>query len=1173
MKTAYTHSPHCGRRPAALFLFLACLLLSVLLIPKAYAKEANLLQFTSKGHILGFSPGSMYMASGSHMLKVEFLGGKSVSPVSKEGPSSDGKAPPLSKVTYPNIWDGVDIVYEGAKGSIVKSTYTVAAGKAPGSIRLRYNRPLTLDEKGNLVVRYETGTITESKPIAWQVIEGKKKPVMVAYNLQSDKEVGFTVKDYDKSIPLVIDPSFGWYTFLGGSSSDYVGGIAMDSSGNFYVAGHSNATWGTPLRPYTGGWDVFVAKLTADGQLVWNTFLGGSGDDRGGGTLRGGGGFSRAGGIGLDSSGNIYVAGTSGATWGDSVRGYTGGSDAFVAKLTADGQLVWNTFLGGSGTDSGTAMAVDAGGNVYVVGDTDTGWGNPINLFAGLTDCSVAKVTSDGQLAWNTFFGSYLLDYGYGVALDRSGNVYVLGTSQGGGWGSPVRAYTGGADAFVAKMTPDGALTWHAFLGGSDWDHGYGIAADESGNIYTTGLSKKTWGSPVRAFSGVPGNSWDVFVAKMTSDGALTWNTFLGGATGCEEGWAVTSDPRNGKVYVTGQSNYTWGSPIRDYGGYYGDSDVFVAGLAADGELIWNTFLQSGSNSGPGGIALDSQRDIYIAGLTTGTKWGSPIRAYSGGYDGFLMKINRDKEISVTLTGTGTGTVTSSPAGIDCGSICSASFAEGTTVTLTAVAGAVGTTFYGWTGGGCSGTGTCVITMAGEDIAVSAEFSPTIYTVNASVSGGHGTVSPETQAVTHKSSVSITMTPDAGYHIVTITDNVQEEARGAKKGSGTRKVVKPVRSAKSGSGYVYSISSITANHTVAVAYEADLYTLTATKTGAGTGTLTATGLACSGNTCSGTYPYGASVTITATHDAGSSFTGWTGCDSTSGNTCVIAITANKSVAAAFGISDPCTYTVSWKDKPFAHKGGSATITVKATGAKTCTTPTPSASDAWITTSMGSFANNKGTVRVTISANDSVTERTGAVTIRGNSFQVTQDGTPCTLTISSTGNTLSPAGGTDSFTVNAPTGCAWSVSSSEDWLTGITSAGTGTGPVSYTASENTTGKQRIGKITVFLTDTPTKKKVFTVKQSLCTLTTSSTGNTLSPVGGTDSFTVNAPTGCAWSVSSSEDWLTGITSAGTGTGPVSYTASENTTGKQRSGKITVFLTDTPTKKKVFTVTEKK
>lgn len=156
------------------------------------------------------------------------------------------------------------------------------------------------------------------------------------------------------------NPGHPILSFLGGAGNDTLNGIVSDSGGNLYVTGKSSSSWGTPVRAYTSGDDVFAAKINPSGQVEWLTFLGGSGTDS-------------AAGICLDSSGNIYITGTSGASWGSPNRAYTSGNDCFVARLDSTGSLSWNTFLGGSGTD--TAGGICTSGNfLYVCGSSGASW-------------------------------------------------------------------------------------------------------------------------------------------------------------------------------------------------------------------------------------------------------------------------------------------------------------------------------------------------------------------------------------------------------------------------------------------------------------------------------------------------------------------------------------------------------------------------------------------------------------------------------------------------------------------------------------------------------------------------------------------------------------------------------------------------------------------------------
>jgi hypothetical protein len=592
---------------------------------------SNLLQFTSAGHVLGFSSGGVMIASADHMLKTEFI---NANPVIPQSDAADGTAA-FSRVTYSGLWSGVDLVYSASPVSILKSTWYVGSegiAESVDQIRLQYNRPVSLDASGNLVTSFDSGSLTESRPVAWQEIDGQKRAVAVSYRIYSENEVGVAVEDYLPGIPLVIDPDITWSTFMGGSAADRVEAITLDSSGNVYITGDSNASWGSPKRAYYGSTrDAFVAKLNSDGSLAWNTFLGGSGADAGYG-------------IAVDSS-FVYVTGESGPAWAETpVQAYSAGGEAFAAKLNSStGILSWYTFLGGTKWDNGKGIAVDGSGNIYVVGDSHATWQGssaPVRAHyvnADNKDAFVARLGSDGVLIWNTFLGDSGVDDGMAIALDSS-YVYVSGYSNATWGSSPKHTYTSGYDAFAAKLDTDGGLTWHTFLGGSGDDSSYGIAADSSGNVYVAGHSNATWkgsSNPVRAYT----SDYDAFAAKLDSSGDLTWNTFLGGS-GTDLCYGIEVDS-SGNIYLAGYSNATWKGTSNPVRAYTSGDDAYTAKLEGSGALTWNTFLGgSGTDqSWYGGLAVDSSY-VYAAGFST-VNWGSPVQNFTASTEeGFVVKLD-----------------------------------------------------------------------------------------------------------------------------------------------------------------------------------------------------------------------------------------------------------------------------------------------------------------------------------------------------------------------------------------------------------------------------------------------------------------------------------------------------------------------------------------------------
>src|SRR2546426_4711209 len=266
--------------------------------------------------------------------------------------------PTYAEVQYKEIYPGIDLVYYGSNQRQLEYDLVVAPGADPNQIKLAFQgaEDVKVDTTGNLVLRVAGGEVSLLKPHVYQEIKGKKREIATRYILEATNnderltnnvglaiQVGIQFASYDATQPLIIDPVLFWSTYLGGSGGDYGNGIAVDAAGNAYVTGFTSTT---------------------------------------------GSGFP--------------------GTSGSSIQATNaGGNDAFVTKLNAAGTaLVYSTYLGGSGSDAGNGIAVDAAGNAYVTGTTDTtgsGFpgtsGSPIQATnAGGNDAFVTKLNAAGKI-------------------------------------------------------------------------------------------------------------------------------------------------------------------------------------------------------------------------------------------------------------------------------------------------------------------------------------------------------------------------------------------------------------------------------------------------------------------------------------------------------------------------------------------------------------------------------------------------------------------------------------------------------------------------------------------------------------------------------------------------------------------------------------------------------
>jgi len=318
-------------------------------------------------------------------------------------------------------------------------------------------------------------------------------------------------------------------TYIGGSGREAAYGITVDANGHAYVTGNtrSNDYDVTPnaFQAANGGpsgtADVFVTKLNPTGSsLVYSTYIGGTGEDIGES-------------IAIDTSGHAYVTGKTDSPNYDVTPGAfqasnSGGIDAFVTKLNPSGSsLVYSTYIGGSGNDSGLGITVDLNGHAYVVGrtssnDYDITLGAFQTTYGGGGDVFVTKINPTGTgLVYSTYLGGSGTDDGRGIAIDASGHAYVTGTTNSSNYPVTTGAFqatnAGNSDAFVTKLNPTGSgLIYATYIGGSDYDIGYDIKVDTSGYAYITGRTDSPdYDVSLNAFQTASGGSYEVFVTKI----------------------------------------------------------------------------------------------------------------------------------------------------------------------------------------------------------------------------------------------------------------------------------------------------------------------------------------------------------------------------------------------------------------------------------------------------------------------------------------------------------------------------------------------------------------------------------------------------------------------------------------------------------------------------------
>ncbi|MBI5756212.1 MAG: SBBP repeat-containing protein, partial [Nitrospirae bacterium] len=856
--------------------------------------------------------------------------------------------PTYSAVVFKEVYPGINIKFYGTDRQL-EYDIIVKPGADPAKIKMAFEEVdgLRVLENGGMEIGLKEGKLFQKKPYIYQEIDGKRVEVAGSFRLirpeHPDKGLstyGFEVAGYDKRYPLVIDPILDYSTYLGGSAYDDGHGITLDIDGNAYVVGDTASTDFPTYAPFqvsnSGGDDVFVTKINPSGTaMVFSTYLGGSSDDD-------------ARDIAIDGSGNVYITGiTSSNNFPVYLPLYSsnsGSSDAFVTKLNSTGNaLVYSTYLGGSGQDTGRGIAVDSAGNAYVTGDTksstfpttsgayDTSYGG-----GGKEDSFVTKLNAAGSaLVYSTYLGGSSEDIGRGIAVDSGGYAYIAGDTKSSTFPTTPGAYDtfhgGSSDVFVTKLNSVGnGLVYSTYLGGSGSDgsfvdRGRNIVIDSDGNAYITGdTASSDFPTTTGAYDTSYGGNGDAFVTKLNPDGnGLVYSTYLGGS-GKDQSPSIAIDSA-GNAYVTGQTDST-DFPVLSppaQGTYAGGLwDAFVTSISPSGDsLVYSTYLGGSLEDQGLAIASDSAGRVCITGRTISTNF--PIfptvppliqGTFGGGvWDAFVTCIGAPTvTLSVSNAGTGSGTVTSSPGGINCGVDCSEAYTYGTVVTLTATP-ATGSAFAGWSGDADCLDGIVIVDSAKSCTATFNLQTYTLSVINAGTGSGTVTSSPGgincgvdcDEAYSYGTSVTLTATPATGSLFAGWSGDAD---------------------CSDGIVTVDSAKSCTAT------FNLQTYTLSVSKSGTGSGTVTSSpaGISC-GSDCSEAYTYGTSVTLTATPATGSVFAGWSGdADCSDG---VVTVDSAKSCTATFNTgtaSADLSITKTDSPDPVPQVGDNVTYTITVT---------------------------------------------------------------------------------------------------------------------------------------------------------------------------------------------------------------------------------------------------
>ncbi|MCX8113232.1 MAG: SBBP repeat-containing protein [Bacteroidia bacterium] len=576
--------------------------------------------------------------------------------------------PLYREVVVHRLYTGIDQRWYFDEGKL-RYDYIVAPGSDPAQIRLRVEGALSIRVQGDrLLLGTRFGLVEQAGLQAYQLINGERHLIPVRWEV-SGSEIGFSVGPYDTRYPLVIDP-YVWSRYLGGSGADAARGMALYRQDEVFVCGAtSSATFPTSTGAYDqslDGTDAFFVRLNpATGEIRYATFFGG------GGTA---GGQDEAYAIALNSQGDLYLTGyttvlnfptTSGAY--SPIKPSPGGNkDAFVVRFNAAGtQLLYGTYVGGSQTDEGFSVVVDALGHIYATGVTYSS-NFPKTATAldgtlgGPADAFVLRLNPAGggtaDLIYGTFLGGSSIDEGASVALDASGNMYLAGYTGStdfplGAGGYRPTPGSGGSGFFVKINSTGTTIQYGTYIGGNNQTAIHDLSLDRDGFVYLTGSTTATdFPTTLGSYDGtLSAGNRDVFVVKLNPDPSLpraaqlVMSTLVG-ASGEAIGYSIAVDTAK-NIYVAGRAGRnpvfptTSNAISQTYSG--GLQDAIAFKLNPQGtQLLYSTYIGGSGLDEARAIAVDTAGVVYVAGFTDSPNFPRSVGdPHGGAADAFVMRL------------------------------------------------------------------------------------------------------------------------------------------------------------------------------------------------------------------------------------------------------------------------------------------------------------------------------------------------------------------------------------------------------------------------------------------------------------------------------------------------------------------------------------------------------